>query len=636
MVDTPRPRDGRSILLLLGASLSVLGYQSREGDQAYRLPLLLHHQAASVFASDPFVTALDRFNPHRGFLWLLDAASRPLGLSAGLFALYALTFALTYRGLARLARAAWPGAGPAIGPLAFALLLVAQAGNIGTNHLFGPMLLDRLVALALGWNALAALVERPDLRSVTLATALLTLAGTIHPSLGLQLTALSLATAITWGSARRLAAAPILALAFLPPLILAAGQPATLFDGLPPDQFRTWAAYVQSPQHLVPSLWRLPQWLAWACYPALAGLTLWTRPEPTHAPRTRLVLLLAINLLVLAVAWVAIEPLGDFRVMLLQPFRLATVARGLCLVLMARRVSGLWARDHTWPRLRASLLVVGLTNDWSLVVVTLTEITATVAERVGFGRMLAPIVLAAGLAFLARHDTASGHLALLVTLLLLTGVRFLKDRKPLFENNLPMFRGPRIRFAPVCVAWCIPALAALAPAANPFCAGARVLVNHCRFSETPRTDEERLAVWVRGHTPPDVRLVTPPGPKSFRLWSRRAVAFNRAASPYHAAGLADWAERFRRHVDFDGPPDAFARAYLADRQALEARYDALSGDALAALADSQGASFVVTRKPPTNPGGRLTPLAVEGRYRLYRVEPPQAVTAAERTSAGTG
>ena len=64
------------VLVLLGVYLSVRGYHSRDGDQAYRLPLLLHKQDPSLYADDPFVRAFDAFNPHHGALTLLDAASR--------------------------------------------------------------------------------------------------------------------------------------------------------------------------------------------------------------------------------------------------------------------------------------------------------------------------------------------------------------------------------------------------------------------------------------------------------------------------------------------------------------------------------------------------------------------------------
>src|SRR5947209_2516582 len=128
-------------LLILGLYLTLRGYHSLDGDQAYRLPLLLHRQDPALYADDPFVRAFDAFNPHRGYLALLDLASRPLGLSAGLAALFGLTFAVTCLGIERLARASWPEAGPGVGVVAVVLILLAKAGNVGTNHLFEGMLL---------------------------------------------------------------------------------------------------------------------------------------------------------------------------------------------------------------------------------------------------------------------------------------------------------------------------------------------------------------------------------------------------------------------------------------------------------------------------------------------------------------
>src|SRR5215475_15555910 len=87
------------LFLVLGLYLTLRGYHSRDGDQAYRLPLLLHRQDPALFADDPFVRAFDAFNPHRGYLTLLDVASRPLGLSAGLVGLFAATFLVTCLGL---------------------------------------------------------------------------------------------------------------------------------------------------------------------------------------------------------------------------------------------------------------------------------------------------------------------------------------------------------------------------------------------------------------------------------------------------------------------------------------------------------------------------------------------------------
>ena len=70
------PPDGRPLAalaglsaVLLGLYLTLRGYHSFDGDQAYRLPLLLHRQDPQLFADDPFVRAFDAFNPHRGSLF---------------------------------------------------------------------------------------------------------------------------------------------------------------------------------------------------------------------------------------------------------------------------------------------------------------------------------------------------------------------------------------------------------------------------------------------------------------------------------------------------------------------------------------------------------------------------------------
>ena len=130
-------------------------------------------------------------------------------------------------------------------------------------------------------------------------------------------------------------------------------------------------------------------------------------------------------------------------------------------------------------------------------------------------------------------------------------------------------------------------------------------------------------------------FVGPPGPKTFRLWARRSVAFNRAASPYHAEGLADWFARFQDHVDFHATPAEFVSAYLADRHRFEARYQALSDAQRAALAVRQGASYVVAAAPApiddalagdqSMPAPPLELLHVEGRYAVYRVSATELV-----------
>ena len=83
--------------LILGLYFTLRGYHSLDGDQAYRLPLLLHRLDPAVYAADPFVRAFDTFNPHRGSLLVLGGATGLLGLAAGLLVVFVLMFLATCR-----------------------------------------------------------------------------------------------------------------------------------------------------------------------------------------------------------------------------------------------------------------------------------------------------------------------------------------------------------------------------------------------------------------------------------------------------------------------------------------------------------------------------------------------------------
>src|SRR5271157_1797389 len=194
-----RPARWLGYCLILGLYLTLRGYHSLDGDQAYRLPLVLRRLDPAVYAADPFVRALDTFNPHRGSLLVLGWVTGLLGLTAGLLAVFIVMFVATCQGIDRLARQAWTGAGSAgqVGWVAITLVLLARAGNIGTNHLFEAMVLDRLMALALGWLALAAVVSQPE-HGWWRAAIALALAAVVHPSLGLQLALMVMGSWTVW------------------------------------------------------------------------------------------------------------------------------------------------------------------------------------------------------------------------------------------------------------------------------------------------------------------------------------------------------------------------------------------------------------------------------------------------------
>ena len=407
--------------LILGLYLTLRGYHSLDGDQAYRLPLLLHAQTPSLYADDPFVGAFGAFNPHRGSLLVLRGATAVCGLSGGLFALFVATFLATCRGIDRLARHVWPEWASWVGWVAITLVLTAKAGNIGTNHLFEAMLLDRLMALAAGWWAIASVLGQPE-RGWWRAGVALGGAAIIHPSLGLQLAIVVAGSWILWalfpGQSRipwqlAVRGVAVAGLAVLPGLMLNLDAGGSLQQGLSAEDFWTLSVELQNPQHMLPHLWRMPQWLAWGAYLVLAALAVIRSPSPS-VPRVRLVLMLIVVLSWLAAAWVGIEVLHNLRITIFQPFRLATVARGLSLVLIAGRLAELWAQRRWFPRTRAVLIGVALAGDWMLVVVTLAEAGATLAEWLGqkTGRssgLAYGILLAWGLSFpgATRHGIGS-------------------------------------------------------------------------------------------------------------------------------------------------------------------------------------------------------------------------------------
>jgi hypothetical protein len=78
-------------------------------------------------------------------------------------------------------------------------------------------------------------------------------------------------------------------------------------------------------------------------------------------------------------------------------------------------------------------------------------------------------------------------------------------------------------------------------------------------------------------------------------------------------------------VGFNGSINAFAKAYLADRQGLERRYQELSDDDRVRLARHYGATYVIAAASGLNgrSDGPLHVEHVEGRYAVYRVESPE-------------
>ena len=91
---------------------------------------------------------------------------------------------------------------------------------------------------------------------------------------------------------------------------------------------------------------------------------------------------LAVIVAGLAVAWYLIERRHLVQVTVFQPFRMATMARGIALALVAGRVVCSGRAGQWLPRMRAVLLAVAVTGDWLMVVVTLAELAVSAVEAI--------------------------------------------------------------------------------------------------------------------------------------------------------------------------------------------------------------------------------------------------------------
>src|SRR5262249_37933626 len=229
-----------------------------------------------------------------------------------------------------------------------------------------------------------------------------------------------------------------LALAVIPGLFINLPRGSTLLGDLPAPLFWVLSVELQNPQHMLPHVWRLPQWLSWGAYLALATLQLVQmapRSSPdfederatgdvvssSAAPRCRLAIMLALIVIGLGMAWYAIEVRRSIQATIFQPFRMGTVARGISLVLVSDRLMRLWTSGGPLGRTRAAVLASGFLGDWLLVVAVSGEMVTSAIEMIC--RRLRPLavprivpaivfglVIARGLDFLAHHDTESGHI----------------------------------------------------------------------------------------------------------------------------------------------------------------------------------------------------------------------------------
>ena len=202
-------------------------------------------------------------------------------LSAGLFLLFALTFLLTCRAVERLARAVWPelGAERSAGSRWACSWRPrpATSARITSSRRWSWIAHGARPGLA-GHRRGGEQSRRPDGGARRPRSRW---RRSIHPSVGFS-------SRWSWGragwSGRCSADAMDVSVATAAPGVGVLGarrhagtgdqSPARIVAPGRAARRRFWLLSVelQSPQHMLPHLWRMPQWLAWFCYLALAAL----------------------------------------------------------------------------------------------------------------------------------------------------------------------------------------------------------------------------------------------------------------------------------------------------------------------------------------------------------------------------
>lgn len=605
------------LLVACGLVISFNGYDSRVVDQCYRLPLLERLTKASAFPLDQFVDAFEKFNPHLGYLRLLQFGSVFFGLSITLFTLYCLTLTLTIHSFWRIRESIYPEMPRWSNWLLLLLFVLCKAGNLGTNHLWEDHLLDRQIAFSLGWYALAIWIgSQPSIAiKIPFITGVISL---IHPGLGLLNLALWL-TLFGWNYLTgffRHKEMIFCVIAFffcmMPWAWLYLGQSAVLKAGVSPDLFWSLATELQGPQHMRPSLWRGSQWCAsislfiFSCVHYLLLTPAKKHTQPYRSASQWLLFITA----GLFISWPAIEYFHNINITLAQPWRLATAVRGFLLVILNSIIFDQIKSNQPINLCRALSIIFGLRNDmvtFSLIIVEIINFLITKLLKLfkwkwlnHVSSFLYNILTFCGIWWVYDNDPQQGHYLIITGYLAGLILSYILRRQQVSINHssgelsIPLCLQIRPRNA-IAFVWFL-------PFSSIVCCGfdysgqtkiSQILAAKWRVYETPRSDAEKMGFWLNKILPQDAMILSPPRDKSIRLWSHRSIVANVAGSPYQAEELKKWAERISILCGFSGDLANFAGQWPDNRVKFETYYEKASPDQVAVWAKQFQANVIV-------------------------------------------
>jgi hypothetical protein len=138
--------------------------------------------------------------------------------------------------------------------------------------------------------------------------------------------------------------------------------------------------------------------------------------------------------------------------------------------------------------------------------------------------------------------------------------------------------------------------------------------------QMPRDDADYVAMcrWVATETPIDALFLVPPDEESMRLVGRRAIVVNYKAVPQLSAELVQWRQRMCDVLAMDDLTQ-LPHGYSHTLPAIRERYDQLTADQLAAIAQKYQARYVIASHSLPTLGAMQIHAA--GRYMLYDLQP---------------
>ncbi|MFM7129843.1 MAG: DUF6798 domain-containing protein [bacterium] len=604
------------LIIACGLVISINGYDSRVVDQCYRLPLLERLDQPGAFPADQFVDAFEKFNPHLGYLRLLQCGSFFFGLSITLFLLYCLTLALTTYSLWRIRESLLPDIPRWSNWLLLQLFVLCKAGNLGTNHLWEDHLLDRQIAFSLGWYALALWIDSAPSINYRIP-AITGLIAIIHPGLGLLNLALWFVL-FGWNCIIGRIKRNLMAIIFIAFVLCMApwgwlylGQSSVLKAGVRPDLFWSLATEIQGPQHMRPSLWRSSQWYAALSLFVFSMINIyfvfsWDKKTSKYIMARQWVFFISVGLFI---SWLAIEYDHQLNITLAQPWRLATPLRGLFLILILPVLIDLFSSHRRTFWAHACVLILSLQNDlvtfiaFSIAILVLFFIQFFEAFKLRhvalMSSLLINIMSIYAIYWLYAHDPQRGHWLFIAGYL--SGCILFDITKKAnmkidgnFDITIPSYLQTSSRKA-MAIAWIIPLISLVYCGIDP--SGqiklAQLLATKWRIYETPRSDAEKMGFWLNANLPQNAMILSPPRDKSIRAWSHRSIVANVAGSPYQAEELKKWAERIATLCGFSGDLAEFARQWPDNRVRFETYYEKASPDEIIAWAKQFQADVIV-------------------------------------------